>query len=860
VSDPAADSAVDSLYFRWQAFRTAGRDVPAAVLCRERPELAAALAQRIAAEQDSEADADRTGGYTPQDSGGADSTAESASGRYHIMREHARGGMGRVCEAVDTELNRRVAYKDIQAKFAQEKESRHRFVREALITGQLEHPGVIPVYGLGTDEEGRPYYAMRFVEGESLKEALKRFHADAPKRMPTGSKAVEFRGLLKRFVDVCNAVAFAHSRNFVHRDLKPANVMLGPFGETLVVDWGLARSFKDKSPDAVAGPVAPVVGGAEDTDQGEATLATDTGVGTRTGQIMGTPAYMSPEQSVGNFRTLGPAWDIYSLGATLYEILVGKVPFTGKAIPELIQDIQAGIFPAPRSIAPWVPKALDAAVRKAMALRPGDRYTSALELSAELDRYLADEPVQAYRESLPERLRRWARRNRGWVTAGAVAMFVSLFVLGAGLFFVNSAREAAVEEERLKSRALDSERSALAQTKAALQAEEEANARARAALDTVTDEVVGRLLGKQADIGPEEKKFLAKLIANYEKHSATSSTKPESVGLAAEAKLRVARIYEKLGDLTEAAKYFREAADGFRPLVTQPSPALEHRRSLSAAALGYAKAALRRDGAAALASMTEGLLLREAMYKEDTTDPVRAADFISALLDGADILLAGGKPQQAKPLYETIVNNFTQPLLRGQLGRNSAEVIAQAFDQLAFVLTQHQQPPDLAGAYKQQDNALGVFKILERTFPAEPAYRSQKNLTLVSRSMVKFKDNKAGEAATDLSEAIGELTTLVEQYPAMREFRAGLGRAHINAAIVALSRKQREVAIKHLTDSRAEFVRLRRVYPNEREYGRALLEVTKELALQYQVSGDSEQAKAMLAEVAILNKTLLKDN
>src|SRR6266545_1506770 len=238
-------SAIDSLYFRWKAFRTAGRPVEPEVLCRDRPDLLPALRKRIADEHPTdEADGDPTGAHTPgpppeeltgayAPAAEADAPADVAGGRYAIVGEHAHGGMGRVCVAVDTELNRRVAFKDIRSQFADDPAARHRFTREALITGQLEHPGVIPVYGLGADGRGRPFYAMRFVEGTSLKQAVKEFHSDPPKREPAGAKAVAFRGLLKRFADVCNAVAFAHSKHIVHRDLKPANIMLGPFGETL---------------------------------------------------------------------------------------------------------------------------------------------------------------------------------------------------------------------------------------------------------------------------------------------------------------------------------------------------------------------------------------------------------------------------------------------------------------------------------------------------------------------------------------------------------------------------------------------------------------------------------------------------
>ena len=154
--------------------------------------------------------------------------------RFQILRPHARGGIGLVSVALDVELNREVALKEIQDQQADDPASRTRFVLEAEITGRLEHPGVVPVYGLGSSPAGRPYYAMRLIKGDSLKEAVDRFHRE-------GEQPWALRGLLNRFVAVCYAVAYAHSRGILHRDLKPANIMLGPYGETLVVDWGLAK-------------------------------------------------------------------------------------------------------------------------------------------------------------------------------------------------------------------------------------------------------------------------------------------------------------------------------------------------------------------------------------------------------------------------------------------------------------------------------------------------------------------------------------------------------------------------------------------------------------------------------------------
>ncbi len=167
-----------------------------------------------------------------------------ACGRFVPLRPHARGGLGEVFVARDGELGREVALKAIQARFADDVHNQARFVREAQITGNLEHPGIVPVYGLGRAPDGRPYYAMRFIVGESLDAAIERFHgADKPGRDP-GERSVALLHLLNRFKAVCHAVDYAHSRGVLHRDLKPSNVMLGPHGETLVVDWGLAKHIE----------------------------------------------------------------------------------------------------------------------------------------------------------------------------------------------------------------------------------------------------------------------------------------------------------------------------------------------------------------------------------------------------------------------------------------------------------------------------------------------------------------------------------------------------------------------------------------------------------------------------------------
>ncbi len=280
-------------------------------------------------------------------------TTIEAGGRYRVLHPHAQGGLGVVFVALDTELNREVALKQILDRHADDRTSRARFLLEAEVTGGLEHPGIVPVYGMGVYENGRPYYAMRFVRGDSLKEALGLFHAQsgasAATEPPTreidrgatvrpmdsrGSRDLELRKLLRRFLDVCNAIDYAHSRGVLHRDIKPANIILGKHGETLVVDWGLAKATGKGH--VAAGERAMMPSSASGSAE------------TLPGSAMGTPAYMSPEQARGEIDQLGPRSDVYSLGATLYCLLTGAPPFQSEVLESVLRAVQDGNFPSPR--------------------------------------------------------------------------------------------------------------------------------------------------------------------------------------------------------------------------------------------------------------------------------------------------------------------------------------------------------------------------------------------------------------------------------------------------------------------------------------------------------------------------------
>ena len=383
------------------------------------------------------------------------SSYPAEANRFRILRMHAKGGIGQVSVAVDDELSREVALKELQARFADDQNTRARFVLEAEITGGLEHPGVVPVYGLGHYADGRPFYAMRFVRGDSLHDALQQFHQRLVDDPSGKGYDLDLRKLLRRFIDVCDAIEYAHSRGVLHRDLKPGNIMLGRYGETLVVDWGLAK--------------VGTASGSADQSSPEFTLqpaSADDSAPTQLGSTVGTPHYMSPEQAAGNIDQLGVTSDVYSLGATLYHVLTGRPPFRGTDVGEILAAAQIGVIRRARSINRRVAKPLEAICVKAMALEPQDRYSTARALAEDIERWLADEPVEALPESVLRRIQRWTRRHRGFTLATAVGLSLVSAISGIAYVAVSSERDEArkqrdraiVSEEEAQKSFLDSEK------------------------------------------------------------------------------------------------------------------------------------------------------------------------------------------------------------------------------------------------------------------------------------------------------------------------------------------------------------------------------------------------------------------
>jgi serine/threonine-protein kinase len=367
-------------------------------------------------------------------------------GRFRILRQHARGGLGTVSIAEDQTLGRQVALKQIRPEMAGRRGSRERFIHEAQVTGQLEHPNIVPVYALGRDERGRPYYAMRFIKGHSLHEAIRRYHEQRQlSQRDDSADRVAFRSLLGRFTAVCQAVAYAHGQGIVHRDLKPANVMLGEYGETLVVDWGIAKRLTDPGSDTLPAGGDRLVDAVPQSEvdapgdgAGGPHVATPAAAGlTYTGQALGTVSYMAPEQQADP-ASAGPLADVYSLGAILLELLTGS------------RSAETGEVPIPQALRP-----LAAVARKAMSREPHDRYADPRELGREVDAWLADEPVSVYRDALTVRLGRWVKRHRPAAAAAAALLVTALAALVVTNAVVATQKRALVQALHEKEQAVE---------------------------------------------------------------------------------------------------------------------------------------------------------------------------------------------------------------------------------------------------------------------------------------------------------------------------------------------------------------------------------------------------------------------
>jgi serine/threonine-protein kinase len=782
---------------------------------------------------DGDGDPDRTTTY-------AVGTATSDGQRFRVLRPHARGGLGAVYVALDNELHREVALKQILDHHADDPTSRARFLLETEITGGLEHPGIVPVYGLGTYGDGRPFYAMRLIKGQSLKEAIDRFHGDAALKSDPGRRSLELRKLLRRFLDVCNAIDYAHSRGVLHRDLKPGNVIVGRYGETLVVDWGLAKATGKSDPGA-----------------GEQTLVPSSASGsaeTLPGSALGTPAYMSPEQAAGDLDRLGTRSDVYGLGAMLYYLLTGRVPFEHAEAGAIMRAVQEGAFPPPRQLEPSIEPALEAVCLKAMSLRPEDRYGSAHELAEDVERWLADEPVQAYREPWATRARRWLRQHRTLVGAGTAAATATLICLVVILLLQAEANTRLKDANRRFAEANRDLQAANARERSAKELAQARFTLAREAVDAYYTGVSGDMILKRKELEALRTKLLRAALEFYRKLQASleagAGTDPGERGELGTAYRRVASISDTIGSKVDAVEAQQRALAIYQGLARARPDVLQHRRDLATCLndLGiYRRETGHLDES--LQAHREALAIREELVADQPANLRLQAELASSH-DGI-----GHLQQMMNRRAEAMASYRRALVIRERLAAGRPEG-AQLREELAKTLgaigVLHRLDGKLSEAMVMYRRSLAIRERLAADRPDDPQSQEELAWTLYRIANLQDEDGQADEALRTHKQALAVRERLAADHPTLTRSQTNLAQSYNNIGILMRRQGRTDEALESYRQALVIKARLAADQPGVPQFQADLAKSIQNIGnLQSQIGKPTEALESYRRALAI---------
>ncbi len=726
---------------------------------------------------------------------------------YEVLGCLGHGGMGVVYKARQLRLNRLVALKMIAAGAHAGPERLARFQIEAEALASLQHPHIVQIYEVGECDKC-PYIALEFVDGPSLDKRL----AGTPQPPRAAAELVE---------TLARAMHSAHQRGIVHRDLKPANILL---------QRGEGRGTRDEGSGSSLAPLAKI------TDFGLAKRLEEDSH-TRPGAVMGTPAYMAPEQAEGSLRDMGPLTDVYALGAILYEMLTGRPPFSGTSALAVLQQARADEPVPPSRRQPKVPRDLDTICLKCLQKKPAQRYPSALALAEDLRRFLADEPVSARPVGAGERLVKWVRRRPALAALVLVSLLAAAALVGLGAWS-NAALRAAADRERHQRR-LAEERSQLT----------------RRAVDDMYSQVAEEWLANEPHKDLVQRAFLRKALRIYQQLAREDSDDPAVRRETGRAYYRVARISTELGEWVQADRAFERAVALQRQLREEfpNDPAYQQELAESYNWLGELRRQSRRppheaeevyqralemqkplvghypEQAAYQADLARtyynlGIVHMDTGHRPKALDDYRQAiallreatarspqelryrqELARALINRGSLFEESGEPQKAEEDFHAAIDRLQELTKENPAGPVYPCELGVAYTNLANLLLHQKRYTEAEAACRE---AIARLEPLTTAFPARPRYRYELSNAFNTLGAVRARVAERGGPGVEWQRARGEarenwrrardlLKKLSDQFPEAVSYRYGLGLTLGNLGWLSLQQPDR------LTEARA---------------------------------------------------------
>lgn len=783
-----------------------------------------------------------------------DSTIPIVPG-YRLTEEIGHGGMGIVYRAHDEELHRDVAVKLLHTRYPIESSAGKRFVDEARITAQLQHPGIPPVYRVGHLPNGRPFLAMKLIKGQTLDLLLKAQGAGSAKWLGT-------------FESLCQSLGYAHAHGVIHRDLKPTNVMVGAFGEVQVMDWGLAKVLTPQGanpkaevePDATAAP-----------DPTTIKSLRDAGPFTQSGSILGTPAYMAPEQAIGGIEQIDQRTDVFGLGAILCTLLTGKPPYVG-ADAESTRQMAARTKLSDafaRLEATSAEPDLIALCKRCLSAEPADRPADANELAQAIAtlRSAADDrarkaEIERGKAEVESREQRKRRRVVQWagglsaavLLAGVVGTTMGLFEAKKQEAEARKQEGLALEEARKKEEARANEARQRVVAEANERKAEAAVDEAIRVLDVAVSEITGDSMATQKTISPEQKKLLSEVLPLYRRYLGENTVEQKPRERLARVAAQVGGIESRLGHMEEAATAYRQARDGYETLVADfpADPLYRHLLATCQCILAILQVEQGKESEAE-GEYRKALMIREKLAADFPSVAIHRTQLAIIQNNFGNLLKKHGKLSEAELLFrkaialeEKLVADFPNVPLHH-------EMLAMCNSNLELLLNSVGKPLESEGKYRQ---AIVIQKKQVAEFPTIPMHRHRLASSQYTLGVMLAGRGKPSDAEELYREAIVIQEKLVSDFPAVPAYRDDLAKSHHNLGhLLHRLGKPPEAVAEQFNKANVALEKLTADFPSVPDYRLSLAKIQYVIGHLQESLGKQSEAEVMYRKsIAVAEK------